>query len=207
MKQSILSVLNVVFCLSIAVSAQEEVPKVEQVGEAEKEVEWKVLAQARDQDADKTADSFLNIVSAEGWSPEDMIMFSRYKKLISGKAEELTAQDLLKLKKVRSIQFSGHGIFSYPYFNCRFKLDDSVLFFEKTTGSQRKSGLLFETGKSSFVFLGGSTVNAEAQRQYSGVQGLKPGEHDTTGVFIKRGKSVLAVFDRGRFGFEIYEFK
>lgn len=63
------------------------------------------------------------------------------KKLLTSKNLRITNQELLAYKRVRSIQVNDMGIFSYPYFNCRFKRMDDKIFFEKTSGSQRKIGI------------------------------------------------------------------
>jgi len=60
-------------------------------------------------------------------------------KLLNAKTYPITPKDMIGFRRVRSIQIDARdGIFSYPYFNCRFKKADGKVFFEKTTGSQRK---------------------------------------------------------------------
>ena len=66
------------------------------------------------------------------------------RKLLMAKNLKITNQELLTYRKVRSIQVSRMGIFSYPYFSCRFKKKDGKLFFEKISGSQRKSGYTYD---------------------------------------------------------------
>ena len=66
------------------------------------------------------------------------------KKLLTSKALKISNQELLAYKRVRSIQVNDLGFFSYPYFSCRFKRMDGKIFFEKTSGSQRKSGFIYD---------------------------------------------------------------
>lgn len=79
---------------------------------------------------------------------------AKVKKLLTARNLKLSNNELLGYRKVRSIQVNRHGIFSYPYFACRFKYLDGKLFFEKTAGSQRKSGYVYDNKPDSKVFLG-----------------------------------------------------
>lgn len=88
-------------------------------------------------------------------------------KLLSAKTYPISPEEMVGFRRVRSIQIAvGDGIFSYPYFNCRFKKADGKVFFEKTTGSQRKSGFLYQNSPESLIFLGGWSVNDEPQTTY-----------------------------------------
>ncbi|MDE7443289.1 MAG: DUF4893 domain-containing protein, partial [Muribaculaceae bacterium] len=80
-------------------------------------------------------------------------------KLLNAKAYPVTSEEMIGFNRVRSIQIDARdGIFSYPYFNCRFRKIDGKIFFEKTSGSQRKSGFLYQNGPESLIFLGGWSV-------------------------------------------------
>ena len=88
-------------------------------------------------------------------------------KLLNAKTHPITPKDMIGFRRVRSIQIdASDGIFSYPYFNCRFKKADGKVFFEKTTGSQRKSGYVYQNSPESLVFLGGWSVNDDPQTGY-----------------------------------------
>ena len=88
-------------------------------------------------------------------------------KLLNAKTYPITPKDMIGFRRVRSIQIDARdGIFSYPYFNCRFKKADGKVFFEKTTGSQRKSGYVYQNSPESLVFLGGWSVNDDPQTGY-----------------------------------------
>ena len=214
--QPILSII-VFFAIPLLSSAQElnpapDDPKLLKEVEAEKELEWKILANPADLSVEKDVDEFIEIIAnaediTDGVRKEEVQVMKKLQSLLKLKPEKLTTKDLLGLKRVRSIQISGLGVFSYPYFNCRFKNTDKQTFFEKTTGSQRKSGLIFPNTESTLVFLGASTVNEEGQRQYSGITKSIDKEHDQVGVFIKRGKSILAIFPKKGSRYEVYEFK
>ena len=183
-------------------------PELVDGGEEETEVEWKIMANPEDMAVDQMVAKFIkNAATAENNSAKEKEVIKRFKDLLNQEPQKLTTKDLIGLKRVRSIQISGFGVFSYPYFKCRFKNTETNLFFEKTTGSQRKSGFVFSNTADTLVFLGARTVNNEAQRQYSGLNKAKDKQHDQAGVFIKRGKTVLAIFPKKGNRFEIYEFK
>ncbi|MFK7911182.1 MAG: DUF4893 domain-containing protein [Akkermansiaceae bacterium] len=176
--------------------------------EAETEKEWKVIANPADISIENAAIAFLKKAEPlPKLQAKEKTEIKRLKDLVSGERLKLVPNDLPKLKKVRSIQITQYGVFSYPYFNCRFKKTERGIFFEKTTGSQRKSGLVFQDDDRSLVFLGASTVNNDPQRQYSGFTRAKDKSHDSAGLIIKRGKTYLAIFPKKNNNWEIYEFK
>lgn len=122
------------------------------------------------------------------------------KKLLTSKNLRITNQELLAYKRVRSIQVSNMGIFSYPYFACRFKRKDGKLFFEKISGSQRKSGYVYDNKPNSKVFLGGWSVNDEPQTTYDS-------DHSEPGMIYKIGtnKIIMVFLAPDEQSFEIYE--
>lgn len=74
---------------------------------------------------------------------------------------------------VRSIQGAQFGeatytIFAYPAFNARIKaVNECEMFFEKTSGSQRRTGRLFpQQGHEAMVFLGGASIGDEPANSY-----------------------------------------
>ena len=122
------------------------------------------------------------------------------KKLLTTPNLKITSQELLSYRKVRSIQVSNLGIFSYPYFPCRFRKKDGKIFFEKTTGSQRKSGYIYDNKPDSKVFLGGWSVNDDPQTSYQG-------ENSVCGMVYKIGsnKLIMLFLAPDEKSFEIYE--
>lgn len=117
--------------------------------------------------------------------------------------------------KVRSIQArTDLGVYDYPWFLASIRRDPrGGLFFAKTTGSQRRSGLLLrDSGQPGrLVFAGGGTVNDQPQLDYSPLQ-KDPVEEaeasDSVGEFLllAEGHAVM-LLDVSERGFEIYELK
>lgn len=62
--------------------------------------------------------------------------------LLNAPYVEFKADELTQLTKVRSLQIQGNNIYGYSYFNCRFYWEVRSLCFDKTAGSQRKTGIL-----------------------------------------------------------------
>ena len=108
--------------------------------------------------------------------------------------------------KVRSIQVNRLGLFSYPYFNAKFSKVGGMLFFEKTTGSQRRSGFLLPDASGNLVLVGGKTVNEDPQRPHSSLGGTP--DSDTIGKVFKIGEGQLIILlDTSPQKFEIYQLK
>lgn len=125
---------------------------------------------------------------------------SDVEKLLNAKTYPVTPEDMIGFRRVRSIQIdSRYGIFSYPYFNCRFKKSEGKVSFEKTTGSQRKSGYIYQNSPESLIILGGWSVNEDPQTEYGS-------SNSVVGTVYRIGpKRVIMIFpaDNGRI--EIYE--
>ena len=123
------------------------------------------------------------------------------KKLLEAKIYPLTPEEMIGFTRVRSIQIDGRdGIFSYPYFNCRFRKIDGKVFFEKTTGSQRKSGYLYQNTPKSLIFLGGWSVNDDPQTTYGSANSV-------AGMVYRIGdRKAIMIFPSGDNRVEIYEF-
>lgn len=120
--------------------------------------------------------------------------------LLTADGQEFSTQELTAYRKVRSIQVHNLGIFSYPYFSCRFRAKNGKTFFEKTSGSQRKSGYIYDNMPDSKIFLGGWSVNNDPQTAYS------DGPNAEAGVLYKIGaKKLIMLFVVPNRSFEIYE--
>ena len=121
-------------------------------------------------------------------------------KLLNAKTYPITPKDIIGFRRVRSIQIDARdGIFSYPYFNCRFKEADGKVFFEKTTGSQRKSGYVYQNSPESLVFLEGWSVNDDPQTEYGG-------SNSVVGKVYKIGpRKAIMIFPTEEDRVEIYE--
>lgn len=121
-------------------------------------------------------------------------------KLLSAKTYPISPKEMTGFKRVRSIQIDARdGIFSYPYFNCRFMETDGQIFFEKTKGSQRKSGFLYQNSPESLIFLGGWSVNDDPQTAYGS-------ENSVAGTVYKIGTNkAIMIFPTEENRVEIYE--
>lgn len=130
-----------------------------------------------------------------GYSGKRMV-----EKLLNARTYPVTLDDMLGFRRVRSIQIDARdGIFSYPYFKCRFRKTDGKLFFEKTTGSQRKSGHVYQNGPESLIFLGGWSVNNDPQTRYGG-------DNSVAGTIYKIGpRKAIMIFPTEADRVEIYE--
>lgn len=124
------------------------------------------------------------------------------RRLLTSRRLNISDRELASFKRVRSIQVSDMGIFSYPYFLCRFKKKEGRLFFEKTTGSQRKSGYIYDNRPDSKVFLGGWSVNNDPQTTYDSENSVAGSVYRTAADRI----IMLFIAPDGR-SFEIYELK
>jgi hypothetical protein len=131
--------------------------------------------------------------------------------LLAAPHERLVASDLVGDLTLRSIQGTRYGIFTYPYFKARIVERDGGLWFEKLSGSQRRSGWLTPMAgdPATFVFRGASTVNDDPQRPYSRDAGAAgPAEGDSVGVLYRIGDGRLVMLlDASPDGYEIYQAK
>lgn len=130
-----------------------------------------------------------------GYAEKNMV-----ENLLNAKTYPITPKDMIGFRRVRSIQIDARdGIFSYPYFNCRFKKADGKVFFEKTTGSQRKSGYVYQNSPESLVFLGGWSVNDDPQTGYGSTNSV-------VGKVYKIGpRKAIMIFPTEEDRVEIYE--
>jgi hypothetical protein len=122
----------------------------------------------------------------------------------------LTATALAGDWKVRSLQGGRYGIYAYPWFKARITPREGRLYFEKTTGSQRRSGWLLppadDTGD--WYFVGGATVNDDPQVGYSKNDSADPRDSDSVGaVWGIAEDRVLMLLDVSEDGYEIYQLK
>jgi len=106
-------------------------------------------------------------------------------------------KDLLGKWRCRSIQANSRIIVVYSFFDCRFIRKNGKLFFEKTTGSQRRSGYLYPSTGDHMVFLGTLTMNDDANS----------GEYtDTVGVLVRKASDrFLIILDATPEGYQLYE--
>lgn len=142
----------------------------------------------------------LDILSTLGDSDYGIKNRKAVKKLLSQEEQEISLEDLHGHHRVRSIQVNNSGIFIYPFFACRFTEKDGKPFFEKTAGSQRKSGFIYANKPTSMIFLGGWSVNDEPQTEYGSLNSV-------AGTLYKINENkLIMLFVRPYRDFEIYEF-
>lgn len=122
----------------------------------------------------------------------------------------LDAASLTGNWKVRSLQGGRYGIYSYPWFKARIEQRDGRIWFEKTSGSQRRSGWLLAPpdDKGDWYFVGGATVNDDPQIPYSKAGGDSARDSDSVGALWGISDDrVLMLLDVGEEGYEIYQLK
>lgn len=98
--------------------------------------------------------------------------------LLNAPAVPALSADLTGDWRCRTTKIGGEfaTFVRYGWFHCRVtKRADGTYFFEKISGSQRVSGVLYDDSPTRFVLLGGSTVNEEPQIPYDP---LEPPESD-----------------------------
>ena len=88
--------------------------------------------------------------------------------------------------------------------------DARALLFDKSSGSQRRSGRLLPAADGTWVFLGGATVNDDPRKTYSTLEspGAAARESDSAGVLRKIGDHhFLMILDAKPESYEIYELR
>lgn len=154
-------------------------------------------------------DWFVNHVSPEF----DAAGLQLIRDLFNAPVQPIEPRALIGRWRVRSIQASSYGVFVYPYFAATIEAAGEQLKLSKTTGSQRRQGLLFQSrgGKDGLIFLGGATVNDDPPVAYSGLgpDRQAPLASDSVGVLTQLGPDHLILLLDARYGssFEIYELK
>ncbi len=108
-----------------------------------------------------------NVANLEPTDPDSAQAAKEVRKLLESQPKTIDADAILGDWKVRSIQGSDSAIYAYPFFKARITQKDGRIFFEKTTGSQRRSGYLYRYLSDTWVFLGGKTVNDDPQVDFA----------------------------------------
>lgn len=135
------------------------------------------------------------------------------RELMAAPVQAIEPSRLLGAWRVRSIQADPRGVYVYPFFAARIERAGEALRLRKTSGSQRRQGLLFTSrgGPEGLIFLGGATVNEEPPVGYSGLdpEPRAPRESDTVGVLWQLSPDHLIVLLDASYGggFEIYELR
>jgi len=163
--------------------------------------EWKALIRTTDREKLKNIISKVQNIN-NNLEPDDGIYgiadASSVNNLVNADKLPISTSDLFEFTKVKSIQGGPYGIFMYDYFSCRFNEKGSKIFFQKTSGSQRKSGYMYRKDEYSFVFLGGSSVNDDPQTTYDSRNG-------EAGILYKvSNNKIIMLFFSDR-NYEIFE--
>lgn len=120
-------------------------------------------------------------------------------KMVNSKKLPISSQEFLNYRRVKSIQCNMMrlGINEYSFMPCKFSYKDGKLFFQKTGGSQRRSGYLYQKDASSYVFLGGWSVNNDPQTTYDS-------SHRLAGILYKVAQNIMIMIFAGDYEYEIY---
>jgi hypothetical protein len=128
------------------------------------------------------------------------------RELIAAKPMAINAKTLSGAWRVRSLQGGQYGLFLYPFFKAKLRRDTDSFWFEKSTGSQRRSGRLFFDNAQQMVFLGTRSVNDDAKTLYRDKAASGPSENDSVGVLWQlRSNRLIMILDATAADFEIYE--
>lgn len=137
--------------------------------------------------------------------PEALVLI---KQTLTASPQRLDLPALLGQWRVRSLQGSSLGLYLYPFFRSSIRADgEGRYWFEKTTGSQRRSGHLYPDGDR-LVFLGTSTVNDEPQGIYRAKNAQGQAANESVGVLWQLSAThLIMLLDADSEQFEIYELR
>lgn len=174
---------------------------------------WEERIRAEHRDLLDRLDTIMAGVTAQAeFVADSAITRTEVAALLAAAAVPLPPGDVTGGWRCRSIQIDLSFPIAYRYFDCAIRQTPDGLFFEKTTGSQRRSGLLFPEGDG-FVFLGSATVNEEPRQHYStiaqaaGVDSYVV-EDDSVGRLTRIGDDhLLLAFPIARDRFELYDLR
>lgn len=146
-------------------------------------------------------------------NPESAAAQKIARELLAAPVFPIDAASLAGEWKVRSIQGSPGAHFAYPFFKARITTSESGLLIAKTSGSQRRSGMILPDQKLRSVFLGGKSMNDEPPKSYHGLdkigskEYIAPKDTDTFGTVERIGKNhLLMILDAKDTGeYELYE--
>ncbi len=118
-------------------------------------------------EAHSRASAVLDAVGPDAYGREEI---PKVQTLLAARTMKRKHEALLGKWRCASTQIGADGIFAYPPFRCEIGItEEGTLQFAKTSGSQRRHGQLFPYTDDGWVLLGGSSVNDDPLRMYSGV--------------------------------------
>lgn len=114
--------------------------------------------------------------------------------------------------KVRSLQSSRLGAYSYPFFKCRIFPEAKALVFHKAKGSQRRLGFLERDSKERFLFAGAMYFSYDPRpRIYKGADDNVVKEdlerNSVAWLYKIAADRLIMVFPSSEGRVEIYELK
>jgi len=175
----------------------DSIAKAEKLNEVNSE--WKNIITNTDlNNINKAIELVVKINNSIAPNAYDYGSSNKFSKLVQQEKMPIRTQELFDFKKVKSIQGESLGIFEYDYFGCKFIEKNEKMFFQKTTGSQRKSGYLYRRDDYSFVFLGGWSVNNDPLTSYKS-------QNSEAGILYKVSQNKLILIFANELGYEIYD--
>lgn len=180
------------------------------VGSTAMAADWEATLHPDDrhsiQQSDTVARTMLQSIGPELYGHEEV---AGVQALLEARRLPRPQERLIGDWRCRSIQLNTYGLFSYPYFRCHIERIDAGLRFRKSTGSQRRTGLLHSDGEARWVFVGSSHYNDDPPTEYSGLHQDSDGEdreRDSVGVLDTLADGRLRmILDAGNDGVELYE--
>jgi hypothetical protein len=130
---------------------------------------------------------------------------ARLDSIFQEKDYQAVDQEIIGVWKCRVSKLSKSGVMTYPFYICKIKKTKNGLFFEKVSGSQRRSGYLFRKNSSEYVFLGGWSVNGQPQQLHNGISDPESTAYISVGVFVVKKDRFFAFFSRNNKSYEMYE--
>lgn len=121
--------------------------------------------------------------------------------------------DIVGAWRVRSLQVASGGVYAYPFFDARIDADACGYRFAKTSGSQRRNGVLHPVDGTPqrLAFLGAATINDAPPRDYDPARPASdqhPGDANSAGWLTRIGPDeLLMVLDAGPETFEVYHLR
>jgi Domain of unknown function (DUF4893) len=159
--------------------------------------------QHRVSDAGSAIQQWLQNTDIATLDPEAVALL---RELMAAKLTAINAKTLSGAWRVRSLQGGQYGLYLYPFFKANLRRDPDSFWFEKSTGSQRRSGRLFFDKPQQMVFLGTRSVNDDAKTRYRDKAATGPSENDSVGVLWPLGPNrLIMILDATTTDFEIYE--
>jgi len=116
---------------------------------------------------------------------------------LTGAPRDFEHEELIGDWRCRTIKIGGEppGVIAYPWFDCRIEPGEHGLFFEKLTGSQRTSGVIWPEAPGRMVYLGAMSWGGEEPRAYAGPDRSADSDQRNDPAWVTmRGRDVLFEF-------------